>query len=428
MRPFLALVMGLAAATAACGGGGNGNDDGRRPDDGRVVGDGRLAPDAAPAPYCTPQHGTNLRLQLVADGLIRPVMVAAPPADPRLFIVEKVGRIRLVKDGLLQPTPFFTIDVQETGLEQGLLGVAFHPQYAVNGRFFVVYISDSSQAEQFDVHVSEFHADPSSDTADGTPEKQILTLPHGNIDNHNGGSIAFGPDGLLYLSLGDRGGANNFAETAQDPTSRDAKILRLDVDGGTPYAIPPGNPWAAGGGVGEMYAWGLRNPWRMSIDPATGDVWIGDVGEGSYEEIDVVRAGAPGSNFGWAVFEGPMCFTDDPDGDLNCDRPQDYVAPVMAYDRRGTGQCAVMGGVVYRGSCMPDLVGRYFFGDYCSGEVRSFPASTGTIAYADTTDHTTDLDPQQLLYGHLVSFTTDGFNEVYISSMQTGAVYRIEVE
>jgi glucose/arabinose dehydrogenase len=414
------LGIGLAAlALATCGGGGGGNGDGGGDDDG----DGSVAPDATPAPYCQPASGTNLRLQLITDDLVRPVGIAAPAADSRIFIVEQVGRIRVVKDGLLLKEPFLTIDTNDGGNEQGLLGLAFHPDYDKNGRFFVFYVQSGSN----DLRVAEYHADAGADVAD-PEEKVILDVAHPSADNHNGGTVAFGPDGLLYISFGDGGAADNYYEHGQETGSRLAKILRVDVDGGDPYAIPPSNPWAGGGGVAEMFAWGLRNPWRIAIDSSNGDVWIGDVGQGLYEEIDVVRGGTSGQNFGWAVFEGPSCFTADPDGDLGCDNPGDYVAPVTAYNRDGTGQCSVVAGGVYRGTCMPDMVGRFFFGDYCSGEVRSFPASSDTIEYSATTDHTSDVDPQGVLYGRLSSFGTDGYGELYVAAMQGGAVYRIEVE
>lgn len=422
------LALGAAAtlgalALATCGGGGSGDDDDDDGDGGNQPGDGAPAPDATPAPYCSPQSGTSLRLQLISDAFVRPVGIAAPPADPRLFIVEQVGRIRVVKDGLLQSSPFLTVDTNDGGDEQGLLGLAFHPDYAKNGRFFVFYVLQGS----YNLRVAEYHADPNADVADAT-EKVILDIPHPGADNHNGGTLTFGPDGLLYISLGDGGAANNYYEHGQEPGSRLAKILRIDVDGGDPYAIPSSNPWASGGGVGEMFAWGLRNPWRIAIDPSNGDVWIGDVGQGMYEEVDVVRAGTSGQNFGWAVFEGPACFTEDPDGNAGCDSPGDYVAPVVAYDRQGTGQCSVIMGGVYRGTCMPDMVGRVFFGDYCSGEVRSFPASTNQLDYSATTDHTSDVDPSGLLYGRISSFGVDGYGELYVAALQAGAVYRIEVE
>ncbi len=415
----VSLLLGLVVAATACGkGGGGGGGDDTGGDDTTD----RPSPDATPAPYCTPHSGTSLRLQLITDDLERPVAVAAPQGDSRLFIVEQPGRIRVVAGGVLLPQPFLTIDANDLGDEQGLLGLAFHPDYDRNGRFFVFYV----RAGGNDLRIAEYGADPTSNVA-RTAETVLLDVTHA-YDNHNGGTLAFGPDGFLYFSIGDGGGADDFEGNGQRPSSHKAKLHRVDVDSGDPYGIPPSNPWAAGGGVEEMYAWGLRNPWRFAIDPATGDVWIGDVGQGTYEELDLVRSGAAGKNFGWPIFEGNGCFTADAGGDTGCDQPGDYDPPVLAYDRQGTGQCSVVAGVVYRGACMPDMVGRVFFGDYCSGEVRSFPATSDTIDYAATTDHTADLDPEGVLYGRLSAFGVDGYNEAYVTSLQGGAVYRIEVE
>ncbi len=378
-------------------------------------------PDATPAPFCEPRSGTNLRLQLITDAVTRPVAITAPAADPRLFIVEQAGTIRIVKDGLLVATPFLSIDVNDLGDEQGLLGLAFHPDYASNGRLFVMY----STPDGADLRVAEYHS-AGGDTAEPT-ETVLLDVNH-PADNHNGGTLAFGPDGFLYISYGDGGAANDYFGNGQNPDSRLAKILRIDVDSGDPYGIPASNPWASGGGVREMFAWGLRNPWKITFDASTGDLWIGDVGQGLYEEIDVIRAGTSGQNFGWPVFEGTGCFADDDSGNLNCDRPQDYVPAVLAYNRDGTGQCTVVAGGVYRGTCMPDYVGQFFFGDYCSGEVSSFPATTTTIAYSAVTNHVDDVDPTGLLYGRISSFGTDGYGELYVAALQSGEVYRIQVE
>jgi len=417
---FLALV--------ACGSKGGGTGDDTADDDTPGRPDARPGggggPDAAPAPYCTPKKGTNLRLQLITDQVTKPVTVAAPNADGRLFIVEQIGRIRVVKDGLLLPTPYLTIPVYDVGDEQGLLGLTFHPDFANNGRFFVHYIVET---DDFKVRIAEYHADPSADVAD-TTEKVILEIPH-HYDNHNGGTVTFGNDGYLYISVGDGGGGDDGPEgNGQDPDTHKAKILRIDVNSGNPYSVPATNPWASSGGVAEMFAWGLRNPYRIAFDRGTGDLWIGDVGQGEYEEVDVVRATTSGQNFGWPVFEGPACFTADEHGNQGCDSPGNYVAPVTAYNRVGTGQCSVIMGGVYRGTCMPDMVGQVFFGDYCSGEVRTFDANVDTIAYDSTTDRTDDIDPDNDIYQRLSGFGVDGFAELYVTALQTGSVYRIEVE
>jgi len=388
---------------------GDGAGDGAAPDaPPGWIPDAAIPADAAVAPFCAPMAGTAIALVPVADGLDNPVAVTAPPGDARLFVVEQPGRIRVVSAGAVLAEPFLSIAVEDLDTEQGLLGLAFHPGYAQNGRFFVFYSRRGNA-----LRVAEYGADPSSNVAD-PGETVLLDVPHPTDGNHNGGTLGFGTDGLLYMSLGDGGGANDWHGNGQDPSSRLAKILRLDVDDGS--AAP------------ETHAWGLRNPWRFAVDPGSGDVWIGDVGQGAYEEIDVVRAGAPAPNFGWPVFEGPECFTGDDGGAAGCDTPELFAAPVTAYDRRGTGQCAVIAGAVYRGGCMPELQGRFFFGDYCSGEVRSLPASVTSIDFAATIDHTADLDPTGLLYGRLSAFGVDGYGELYVTALQSGEVYRIALD
>ncbi len=404
---FMAFALG-------CGGGGGGDtppggDGGNNPPQ-----DG-----GPPAPYCTPKAGTNLKLTEIAQGLENPVLVTAPPNDPRLFVVEQPGAIRVIKAGSLLPTPFLSITVNAGGDEQGLLGLAFHPQYAQNGKFYVHYVVPGGNR----VRVAQYTATPSSDTAMRT-EKVILEMAH-PYDNHNGGTLAFGPDGFLYISIGDGGGGDDSAGNGQNRGSLLAKILRIDVDGGDPYAIPPTNPWAATNDAKETYVWGLRNPYRFTID-TNGDLWIGDVGQAEIEELDVVRAGTSGQNFGWPVFEGEKCFTADTNGNAGCDMPANYVMPVT-FRVRGAS-ASILAGPVYRGGCMPDMVGRVFFGDYATGEVRSFPASKNKEAYADTTNHTADVDPTKLLEGQFSSFGSDAFGEIYVTALRRGRVYRIEVE
>lgn len=355
------------------------------------------------------------------QNLERPVFVTHPPGDARLFILEQTGAIQIFKNGALLANPYLTINVNATGDEQGLLGLAFHPKFAQNGRFFVHYIIPGTN----NIRIAQYTATPSSDTAN-TSEKVILEITH-PYDNHNGGTVAFGRDGYLYISIGDGGGADDSANNGQNQTSRLAKILRIDVDGGDPYAIPPSNPWAQRAAGKETFAWGLRNPYRFTID-INGDLWIGDVGQATVEELDVIRAGTSGQNFGWPVFEGEMCFTADSSGNAGCDKPADYVMPVTQRVRT-TGSASILAGPVYRGSCMTDLAGRVFFGDYGTGEVRSFPASSNKTAYASSTDHTADLDPSpRKLEGDFSSFGTDLYGEIYVTALRAGRVYRIELE
>lgn len=407
------------AGSVACGGNGGGNNDGGGGD-----GDGGSGIDAAPAPYCQPKAGTNLKLTLISGGFNRPVTVAAPIGDSRVFVVEQIGRVRLIKDGNVVATPYLDLidKVNAVGTEQGLLGLAFHPQFATNGRLFVFYTRDPDSS----LVVSEITTTASSDTAPASSERVLMTVPH-NYDNHNGGTVTFGPDGFLYISMGDGGGADNFLQHGQNMQSKLSKVLRIDVNSSTqPYGIPAGNPWASGPGIPEMYAWGLRNPYRISVDPATGDLYIGDVGQGGYEEIDYVPAGGAGRNFGWAVFEGPACFTADPDGNAGCNNPGPYTAALVNDDRRNNGHCSVIGGYVYRGTCMPDMTGHYFYGDYCAGVVKTLRVQGG--AAVDQVDRTDDVDPDGVLYQNLSGFGVDGFGELYVTTVASGRVYRIEVE
>jgi len=412
---FGTVLLGLiTSGAAACGGGGpkEGPSDGPQlpPEDG-----------GPPAPYCTPKAGTNLKLTQVAQGLSRPVFAASPPGDSRIFIVEQGGDIKVLKNGAVLGTSFLTINVNATGDEQGLLGLTFHPKYAQNGKLYVHYVIPGGNR----IRIAQYTATPTADTANRT-EKVILETDH-PYDNHNGGTVAFGNDGFLYIALGDGGGGNDSAGNGQNRASKLAKILRIDVDGGDPYSIPPSNPWAQTADAKETFVWGLRNPYRFTIDRSNGDLWIGDVGQERIEELDVVRAGTSGQNFGWPVFEGNECFTADSGGNAGCDQPASYVMPVT--QRMRGASASILAGPVYRGGCMTDLVGRVFFGDYATGEVRSFPAATSAVAYNATTDHTDDLDPSpRKLEGQFSSFATDAYGEIYVAALRAGRLYRIEVE
>jgi hypothetical protein len=268
--------------------------------------------------------------------------------------------------------------------------------------------------------------DPAADSITGAAERVLITDPHPR-DNHNGGAIEFGRDGYLYIAFGDGGGANDSEDGGQNPDTLRGKILRIDVDGSGPngYAIPAGNPWIAGGGVPEMWAWGLRNPWRMHFD-RDGNLFVGDVGQESYEELDVIPAGAAGLNFGWPVFEGPMCFTADVDGSLGCNDPSPYTVALVDLDRRNNEQCSVVAGPTYAGTCMTDMVGQVFYGDYCTGEVFTLRFAGGSAT--DHQDRTQDLGSDPTLYGNLSSFGVDGYGEIYVTALRPGRVYRIALD
>jgi glucose/arabinose dehydrogenase len=304
-----------------------------------------------------------------------------------LFIIEKVGRIRVWQAGGIVEFPFLNISerVGSSGNEQGLLGLAFHPNYAENGLFFVNYTDNNG-----DTVIARYRVTADPNIADPSSEVVLLRVDQ-PFGNHNGGVLAFGPDGYLYAGLGDGGSAGDPRGNAQSLNTLLGKILRLDVDSAEPYAIPADNPFGD-----EIWAYGLRNPWRMSFDSATGDLYIGDVGQGQWEEIDFVSAGTPGGiNFGWDYLEGTHPFEGNPPAEAQ------FVPPVAEYSH-GQG-CSVTGGYVYRGA-MPEWNGVYLYGDYCSGTVWGLIRSDGGWQ-------------EQVLFdalGNITSFGQDESGEVYI--------------
>jgi glucose/arabinose dehydrogenase len=275
--------------------------------------------------------------------------------DDRLFIVEQRGVVRITDENGLRQEPFLDIRdrVLDTGNEQGLLGLAIHPDFAANGAFYVNYTRGTG-----DTVIARFQAGADPNRADPTSEFVLLQIDQ-PYPNHNGGRVVFGPDGYLYIGTGDGGSQGDPQGRAQNPDSLLGKILRLDVDGGEPYAIPPDNPFAAGGGRPEIWALGLRNPWRFDFDPATGDLFIGDVGQNQWEEIDFLSSGtAAGINFGWDRREGLASY----EGDSS----PAFTDPVAVYSH-GEGGCSVTGGEVIRDPSLPEWQGIYLYGDFCSG-------------------------------------------------------------
>ncbi len=350
----------------------------------------------------------SLRAELVVSGLSSPVWLTAPQGDTRLFIVEKTGRVRIVRNGALVPTPFLDLSSEVSGgSEQGLLGLAFHPRYAVNGLFYASYTdrTGDSRLDEFRVGGDPAVADPSS-------RRPILGVDQ-PFGNHNGGQVSFGPDGMLYVALGDGGGAGDPRGNGQDILTFLGSILRIDVDGttpgGPPYRIPDDNPFkGVAAARAEIWAYGLRNPWRFAFDPPTGHLWIGDVGQNRKEEIDAVQGLGRGVNFGWNVMEGRDCFAASA-----CER-DGLTEPVLDY---GHDQgCSVTGGYVYRGPSAPSLVGRYVYGDFCGGWVRSFRLVDGVA-----TD-VTDLALGDL--GSVASFGVDAAGDLYVVSLE-GSIFRI---
>jgi glucose/arabinose dehydrogenase len=372
----------------------------------------------------------ELVLTQVVSGLERTVYVTQPPGESaRLFVVEKAGRIRIVRDGSLLETPFLTIaGVSERGSEMGLLGFAFHPDYSTDGRFYVYY--STLQGGMHISRIAEYRAsgdDP--DLADSASERVLLEVSQPQ-DNHNGGHLQFGPDGYLYIALGDGGGGGDNHGPIGNGQNRETllgKILRIDVDGSGAgasgnYAIPAGNPGLNGesGFLPEIWSYGLRNPWRYSFDPCTGDMYIGDVGQGELEEIDFEPAATPGRNYGWRLMEGDACYN--PNSGCNA-ATQNLVLPVAQYDH-GIGQ-SITGGYVYRGAAIADLRGTYLYADYGSERFFALRMANGSVAQAQL-EISDNINPGGDVAG-LSSFGQDNAGELYVVSFG-GSVYRIDAE
>jgi glucose/arabinose dehydrogenase len=359
-----------------------------------------------------PDGDLPLKLESVATGLDFPLYLTTPPGDTRLFVVEKTGRIHVFKNGAVLATPFLDLhDRVSGGGEQGLLGLAFDPAYGQNGRFVVNYTNLAG-----DTRITAFRASNDPDVADPGTESVILAIAQ-PFANHNGGQVLFGPDGYLYAGLGDGGNEGDPDGNGQSLATLLGKVLRIDLNSGTPYAVPSDNPFAATASPamrGEIWSWGLRNPWRFSFDRLTHDLYIADVGQDTHEEIDVAPAPAAGRglNFGWNRMEGAHCYP--PTVADSCDRTG-LTLPVLDYDH--SQGCAVTGGYVYRGAAIPALQGTYFYADYCQGWVRSFRFSDGRAT--DGRDWRA-LRPN----GNITSFGEDAAGEVYVLTQQ-GGVYRI---
>jgi len=318
-----------------------------------------------------------------------PVYLAAPANDPRLFIVEQAGRIRIVKDGSALPAPFIDIrDRVKSGGEQGLLSVAFHPDYAHNGFFYVDYTDKKG-----DTHIERYHVTSNPDVADPSSAKLLVKIDQ-PYSNHNGGHVLFGPDRMLYVGMGDGGSGGDPYGNGQSRTSLLGKILRINVDA---------EPFNA-----EIFALGMRNPWRFVFD--NGLFYIADVGQNQYEEIDVEPASTAGLNYGWNFMEGDHCYRFN-----SCDR-SGLTMPKVTYDHSG-GACSITGGFVYRGRRIPSLAGLYFYSDYCAGWLRSFKMVNGSASDQRSWNMES--------IGHIVSFGVDAAQDMYIIS-EGGRVYRFD--
>lgn len=360
--------------------------------------------------------GITLETEKIAGGFSNPIFVTSPPHDSsRLFVVEQTGRIKIVKNGSVLPNLFLDISsLISSGGERGLLGMAFHPEYNLNGYFFLNYTDVGGNSK---IVRGKQSANP--DISDPDSLITILTVPQ-PFSNHNAGMLAFSPiDGFLYIGLGDGGSGGDPGNRAQDSTSLLGKMLRIDIDNGLPYTIPADNPYLSFPNVpNEIWAFGLRNPWRYSFDRETGDLYIADVGQSELEEIDFQLSSSPGGvNYGWRLMEGSDCFNPA----TNCN-PGNLILPIYEYSH--SGGCSVSGGYVYRGCAIPELPGAYFFADYCSNEIWSLKYDGANLS--ELTDWTSQLVPEDAAsFSAIVSFGEDAWGELYIVDRDLDAVYKI---
>ena len=357
---------------------------------------------------------TTIRL---ITGLARPVQVVAAPNDfDRIFIVEQrsgsTGRIRIynLDSGTLNSTAFLSLSVS-TSSEQGLLGLAFHPNYAQNGYFYVNYTATNG-----DTIIKRYSVSSDPDVANSGSGYTILTIDQ-PYTNHNGGWLGFGPDGYLYIGTGDGGSGGDPGNRAQDITNQKlGKMLRINVDGGSPYSIPADNPFVGITGDDEIWAYGLRNPWRCSFDSETGDLWMGDVGQYEYEEITFQPASSTGGeNYGWRCYEGDHAYNTS-----GCSPQNTMTFPVWEYSH--SSGCSITGGEIYRGTAIPSLDGTYFFGDYCYSTIWSFRYDGSTVY--DYQNRTSELAPDAGSIGSISGFGRDAAGEIYICDLG-GEVFKI---
>ncbi len=363
-----------------------------------------LALGAIQRPVAAETAAVSITLTPVASGFDQPIDMAAPnDGSGRLFIVEQTGKIRIWNGSSIVSTPFLDVhSLISGGGERGLLSMALHPNFATNRTFYIYYTDTSGN-----LTLARYQASAADPNVADTAGTVLLSIPHPGQSNHNGGKLAFGPDGYLYLGTGDGGGAGDPNRNGQNLNVLLGKMLRLDVDHGSPYAIPPTNPFVGQSGKrGEIWASGLRNPWRYSFDRQTGDMWIGDVGQSAWEEVDVQPAGVGGQNYGWNIMEGNVCYNAS-----SCNQTG-LTLPVAVYGH-GSGDCAIIGGYRYRGANNPGLAGVYFYADNCSGRIWGLTQSgqgwTASAPFASGVG--------------IRSFGEDASGELYV--LGSGSVYRL---
>ncbi len=398
--PLSIALFAIVAAIAACGDDSGGSAG---PLETRTVIPG-IATDSATAG----EASLSVSLVKIASGFQRPTYVTnADDGSGRLFVVEKQGIVRVVSNGAVSAAPFVTVTplVDSAANERGLLGMAFHPKFKENGRFFLAFTAKDGANT-----VAEFRAAPGAATASPTPVKTLFSIPD-TRSNHNGGMIVFGPDGYLYYGTGDGGGSGDPDKNGQKGSALLGKLLRVDVDSGDPYAVPKDNPFVGRADFrGEIWALGLRNPWRFSFDRKTGDLWIADVGQNQREEVDFQPAASKGGeNYGWNVLEGTACFQPS----SGCSN-EGKVAPIHE-TTHSDGNCSITGGYVYRGA-NARLAGRYFFTDYCEETLWSIRRSADGTARVEAVGQTN---------GAVSSFGEAEDGEVYVVGDSDGTLYRL---
>ncbi|WP_442787158.1 PQQ-dependent sugar dehydrogenase [Flavobacterium suncheonense] len=347
------------------------------------------------------QTGT-VGLQTFATGFASPVAIENC-GDSRLFVVEQDGLIKILNsNGTTNATPFLNISslTNQSG-EQGLLGLAFHPNYASNGFFYINYtnLSGNTVIARYSVN--------SSNPDIANPAGTILLTIAQPFSNHNGGTLKFGPDGYLYIGMGDGGSGGDPGNRAQNINELLGKMLRIDVNSGTPYGIPPTNPYVGVAGADEIWAIGLRNPWKFSFDRLTGDLWIADVGQNLYEEVNRAASTESGLNYGWRCYEGNAAYNT-----TGCAPQNTMKAPLLTTEHSG-GFCSITGGYVYRGSQFPNFQGKYFFSDYCKAQIGMSDAS-GNVTFSATFSG-----------NNFVTFGEDVNGELYVASIGNGTIYKI---
>ena len=397
--PLVAALLILSACSPDAG------------DDGPPMGPGTTAPPPVGATTTMQPSAplAGLELALIAEGFDQPTYATALPGDDRIFVLEKTGLIRILRDGVVAAEPFLDLsaEVSTEGPEQGLTALAFHPRYEENGRLFVFFTDIAGDSKLFEYRRSG----DNPDAADPRSGRRILELeqPH---PAHQGGALVFGPDGYLWVTLGDGGipspNGTDWRLKAQDPANWYGTVLRLDIDAASPYAIPPDNPFASGeDGAPEVWAYGFRNPWRVAMD--RDHILISDVGQDWWEEVNTIPLNEPGGNYGWPILEGPECFEAE-----TCDATGLIEPSLVEYHE---GLCAIIAGPVYRGPSIPELHGHQFYSDYCVGWIRSW-------AYAEGVQSGTDWTGDLGTIGNASSLGVDGNGEILIMNL-AGDLYRI---